>query len=143
MSDVMIWFWLGVFIFAVGIEFATTEFVSVWFAISAIPTLIVSIFYPTMIWLQIIVFFSIGFILMGFTRPVLVKYFRRNVVDTNVDSFIGKVAIVVKEITEIENGSVKFQSDIWTAMSSEHIEVGEQVRILAIEGNKLIVTKLN
>jgi len=143
MSDVMIWFWLGVFIFAVGIEFATTEFVSVWFAISAIPTLIVSIFYPTMIWLQIIVFFSIGFILMGFTRPVLVKYFRRNVVDTNVDSFIGKVAIVVKEITEIENGSVKFQGDIWTAMSSEHIEVGEQVRILAIEGNKLIVTKLN
>lgn len=143
MNDYMIWLWLLIFIFMIGIEMASAEFVTLWFAIAAIPTMIAAIISPTNIWLQVIIFFSSGFLLMFITRPIVIKYFRKNIVSTNVDSYIGKVAIVTEEITNDKRGYVDFEHKIWSAISSETIEVGSRVRILAIEGNKLIVTKID
>lgn len=143
MSEYVVWLWLLVFIFAVVIEFATVDFVSIWFAIAAIPTMIIAVFYPTNVWLQVIVFFVTGFILMALTRPVVINYFKKNIVSTNVDSYVGKTAIVTKEISDTERGAVEFERASWTAISNETIEVGAHVRILAIEGNKFIVTKIN
>lgn len=45
-----------------------------------------------------IVFFLIGFIFMIFIRFVLVKYFKKNIVLINVDVYVGKLVIVIKEI---------------------------------------------
>ncbi len=137
----MIWFWLVIFILTVVIEFITIDFVSIWFALAAIPTMIIAIFDPTNIWLQVIVFFLSGFILLALTRPIVVKYFKKNIVSTNVDAYVGKNAIVIKEISDDHPGLVDFERMNWTAISSETILVGEKVRILAIEGNKFIVTK--
>jgi|SRR5690554_1259165 len=142
MSEYMLWFWLIIFIVAIVIEFSTTELVSLWFAIAAVIAMIISLANPTNVWLQVIVFFTVGFILMGVTRPFLVKYFKRNVIDTNVDAFIGKAAQVIVKISHTEHGKVLFEGTEWTAVSSETIDDGAMVRILAIEGNKLIVTKI-
>src|SRR5690606_10888385 len=92
--------------------------------------------------LQVIVFFLTGFVLMFLTRPFLIKYFKKNMVSTNVDSYVGKLAIVIKEISPMLRGQVDFENMNWTAISSEDIEVGSTVKILAIEGNKFIVTKI-
>lgn len=143
LAEYAIWFWLLVFVTMIIIEFMTVEFVSIWFALASIPTLIISIFMPTNIGLQMIVFFLTGFILMMLTRPALVKYFKKNIVSTNVDAYVGKSAIVIKEISPMSRGQVDFEHMNWTAISSEDIEVGATVRILAIEGNKFIVTKIN
>jgi membrane protein implicated in regulation of membrane protease activity len=140
--EYIIWFWLLVFITTVIIEFITVEFVSVWFALASIPTLIISAFVPNNIGLQVLVFFLTGFILMLLTRPFLIKYFKKNMVSTNVDSYVGKFAIVIKEISPMLRGQVDFENMNWTAISSEDIEVGSTVKILAIEGNKFIVTKI-
>jgi len=142
-SEYMIWFWLFVFIVTVIVEFVTVEFVSIWFALAAIPTLIISVIAPENIGLQVLVFFVTGFALLLSTRPVLIKYFKKNVVSTNVDSYIGKTAVVLKEITPVTRGIVDFEHMNWTAISSETIEEGALVKILAIEGNKFIVTKIN
>ncbi|WP_025724671.1 NfeD family protein [Acholeplasma granularum] len=142
-SDYIVWFWLAVFVITIVIEFITVEFVSIWFALASIPSLILSIFLPENIALQIILFFISGFGLMLLTRPALIKYFKKNIVTTNVDSYVGKTAIVIKEITSISRGQVDFEHMIWTAVSSETIEVGKQVKILSIEGNKFIVTKID
>lgn len=142
MGEYMIWFWLVIFIIALVVEFLSVEFISVWFALATLPTMIVSYFYPDNLWLQVIVFFVSGFVLMALTRPVLIKYFKRNVVSTNVDSYIGKVAIVIKEISDTQRGQVDFENMNWTAISSETIPVGSKVRILAVEGNKFIVTNI-
>lgn len=141
--DYAIWFWLLVFLTTITIEFVTVEFVSIWFALASIPALIISIFIPENIGLQLIVFFLTGFALMILTRPALVKYFKKNIVTTNVDTYVGKSAIVIKEISSMSRGQVDFEHMNWTAISSEDIEIGATVRILAIEGNKFIVTKIN
>lgn len=137
----LVWIWLAVFIITVVIEFMTVEFVSVWFSIASIPALILALFNQNP-WLQLIVFFLLSILLLAVTRPLVVKYLRRNVVDTNVDAYIGKIALVTSKITDIEAGLVKFEGLVWTAVSSESIPEGSKVRILAIEGNKLIVTKI-
>ena len=83
----------------------------------------------------------IGFILLGFTRPLLLKYFKKNIIETNVDAYIGKEAIVKEEITPIKNGTVLFESLIWTAIADEDIKIDTLVEIVAVEGNKLKVIK--
>lgn len=138
----MIWFWLVIFVLTIIIEFITVDFVSIWFSLAAIPTMIIAIFDPYNIWLQVIVFFITGFILLALTRPLVVRYFKKNIVTTNVDAYVGKNAIVIKEISDDQPGLVDFDHMNWTAISSETIHVGDRVRILAIEGNKFIVTKI-
>ncbi|MFA7416969.1 MAG: NfeD family protein [Acholeplasma sp.] len=141
-TEYIIWFWLIVFVLTVIIEFISVEFVSIWFALASIPTIIISAIVPENIGLQVIVFFVTGFTLMFLTRPLLIKYFKKNMVSTNVDSYVGKSAIVIKEISPLRSGQVDFEHMNWTAISSEDIEIGAAVRILAIEGNKFIVTKI-
>ncbi len=137
----LVWIWLAVFIITVVIEFLTVEFVSIWFAIASIPALILAMLNQNE-WLQLIVFFLLSILLLSVTRPLVVRYLRRNIVDTNVDAYVGKVAIVTSQISNNESGLVKFEGLIWTAVSSESIPIGSSVRILAIEGNKLIVTEI-
>lgn len=141
MEVYMIYIWLVVFVLMLIIEFATADFLTVWFAISAIPTAILSLVLPKLIWLQITVFFVLGFLLMILIRKYVIKYFKKNVISTNVDSYIGKTAIVTKKIEPRINGLVSFENDTWTASSNDIVEVDEIVKIIAIEGNKLIVTK--
>ena len=69
------------------------------------------------------------------------EYLKKNVVSTNVDSYIGKTAIVIKTIEPRVNGLVNFENDTWTAVSNEIIAENSIVRVIAIEGNKLIVKR--
>jgi len=62
---------------------------------------------------------------------------------SNVDDMIGKEVRVFKTITSSDSGSIKLYADEWTAvLESGEAAVGEKVRIVKIEGNKLFVEKL-
>lgn len=142
MAEYIVIIWLIVLIAMIVLEVITSEFVTIWFALSAIPTVIVAWLLPNQIFLQVLVFFIVGMILMLFIRKYLMAYFRRNAITTNADAFVGKDALVVEAISELENGLVKFEGVIWTAVANSSIAEGKIVRILAIEGNKFIVTKI-
>lgn len=139
MGEYMVWIWLVVFLIALILEFITVDFVTIWFAISAIPTAIIAWTLPDLIWLQVLSFFVLGFLMMLFIRSYLLRYFKRNVISTNADSYVGRKAIVTKDISKLERGLVSFEGTTWTAVSDESIKEGTTVRILAIEGNKFIV----
>lgn len=134
--------WVVVFIIMLVLEFITVDFVTLWFAISAIPTAIIAWILPELIWLQVVIFFVLGFAMMLFIRSYLLKYFKRNAITTNADSYIGKDAVVIKKISVLERGLVDFEGTSWTAVSNEEIEKGQTVRILAIDGNKFVVTNI-
>ncbi|CCV64358.1 Nodulation efficiency family protein, NfeD [Alteracholeplasma palmae J233] len=140
--DVMVWVWLGIFVLSVTFEFVSLELVSIWFAIAAIPSLILAMVNIPLHY-QLIVFFIISCVLIFLTRPVVLKYFKRNEVKTNVDAYIGKVAVVTKTITPNNSGLVKFEHLIWTAISDAEIKEDALVKILAVEGVKLIVEEID
>ena len=135
------WVWLAIFIGALLFEFVTADMVSIWFSLGAIPSYILALFNVNPV-VQIILFFVITALLLYFTRPVVLKYFKTNEIKTNVDSVIGQKAICIEKITEDTIGEVKLKTQVWSAISREPIEVNEHVRILDVEGVKLIVEKI-
>ncbi len=137
----MLWVWLGIFVFALVLEFATSDMVSIWFSLAAIPSFLLALFNVHVI-IQIIVFTVSAILLLVLTRPVVMKYFKTNEIKTNVDAVIGSTATVIAKITPDTIGLVKIRSTDWSAISHQTLEVGEKVRILDVEGVKLIVEKI-
>ena len=73
------------------------------------------------------------------------KYVNSRTTPTNADMGIGKDAVVTEEIDNLYGkGSVSIDGKIWTArMENElqHAYPGETVKVLRIEGVKLIVER--
>ncbi|MGE5418043.1 MAG: NfeD family protein, partial [Acidobacteriota bacterium] len=88
---------------------------------------------------EAIAFGVLSILLMIFTRPLLMQALQTRQVRSNVDSMIGKVAVVIQDITPMETGQIKVYGDIWTAVSEQEIPAGKQVVIRSIEGVKLHV----
>jgi membrane protein implicated in regulation of membrane protease activity len=136
-----IWLWLGIFVVALAFEFATADLVSIWFSLGAIPSFVLSLFEVNPA-IQVISFILVTTALLLFTRPVVIKYFKVNEIKTNVDSVIGQEGIVTSSIMSNGIGRIKLRSQEWSAIADESIEIGQKVRVLDVEGNKLIVKKI-
>lgn len=141
MMEWLIWLWLGIFVVALALEFVTADMVSIWFSLAALPSFLLALFQVDPI-IQIVVFTVITAVLLLFTRPVVLKYFKVNEIKTNVDSVIGQEGTVITKITPNTIGRVKLRAQEWSAISREEIDVDEQVRVLDVEGVKLIVKKI-
>lgn len=138
-SITMLSIWTFIFVFAIIIESQTANLVSIWFAIAAIPSIIISAFPNIPFYVSIIVFTVLVVILLLSTRGISKKIIGKAKLATNVDQIIGETAIVVKKITELERGVVKVNNDSWTAVSNEECNVGEKVFIEQVVGNHVIV----
>lgn len=134
--------WLIILVVLVVIELVTMGLTTIWFAGGALVAALIAI--PgTPVALQILIFLIVSALLLYFTRPIAVKYFNRDRTRTNVESLIGRQAIVISEINNVEGiGQVNTGGMEWSARSSYHnivIPVGAVVTILGIDGVKLIV----
>ncbi|OHE29661.1 MAG: hypothetical protein A2Y45_09805 [Tenericutes bacterium GWC2_34_14] len=137
----MIWFWLALFVVALLVEIMTADMISIWFALAAIPSFIIALIDGSIVW-QIISFIFFTAVLLILTRPVVKKYLKTNEIKTNVDAMIGITVKVIKDITPNDVGRVVVRSLDWAAVSKETIVVGEFARVLDVDGNKLIVEKI-
>ena len=134
--------WLGAFVIALIIEGVTTSVVSVWFAAAALVSMIVSFIPGVAWWIQLVIFVVISVATMFALRPLITKYMKRNIVDTNVDEMVGKKGVMIKRYDELNHGEVRINGVVWTAINTnenEPISEGTKVSVLAINGNKLIV----
>lgn len=142
MSINMTVFWLAVLVILVVIELFTMGLTTIWFAGGALVAALISI--PGLpVSLQIFAFLAVSAVLLYFTRPVAVKYFNRDRVRTNIESMVGRQAIVISEINNLEGvGQVNTGGMEWSARSSYNnvvLPVGAVVTILGVDGVKLIV----
>lgn len=140
----MIWVWLAVLLAAVVIEFITpTALVSIWFAAGALVAVLLTVVQAP-VWLQVIVFAVVSILLLVIVRPISARYMRGNIIATNADRYIGEMGIVEKRITSQEWGIVKVSGAYWSAVAynCDAIEKGSCVKVIAIEGAKLLVTKV-
>jgi len=133
--------WLIIFALLIIVELITMGLTTIWFAGGAIIAAIISLFCGP-VWLQVVAFAAVSLVLLYFTRPIAVKYFNRNRFRTNVESMIGKQAVVIGEIDNIQGlGQVKVGGMEWSARSVDDsvIRVGTVVEVVNVEGVKLIV----
>ena len=135
-------FWLIAMVVLLVIEAVVPGLISIWFAIGALAALISALFHAP-VWLQLVWFFAISILTLVLTRPFVKKYVNSRVTPTNADVVIGKDAVVTERIDNLHaQGAVMLDGKVWTARTEKEqvtVEAGETVRVLRIEGVKLIV----
>lgn len=134
--------WLIVFVVCIVAEIISMGLTTIWFAGGALAaTVVAAIGAP--LWLQIAVFAVVSLVLLYFTRPIAVKYFNKDRVKTNAESLVGKQAIVISEIDNLQGiGQVTVGGQEWSARTTEEgitLPVGSVVVVRAISGVKLMV----
>lgn len=136
----MEFFWLGVVLLLSVIEMATADLITIWFIASGIVTLIVSFFDIPFV-AQVGIFVVLGTVLLITTRKTLVEKMNKNKQKTNLDRVVGMEGVVTEKITKHNPGEVKVDGKKWTAISNDgkNISEGKNVKIIKIEGVKLIV----
>lgn len=134
--------WLIILVLLVVIELLTMGLTTVWFAGGALVATLASMLGLPLV-IQIILFLVVSGLLLFFTRPIAVKYFNKDRVRTNAESLVGRQAIVISEIDNLQGiGQVNVGGMEWSARTRDEnitLPVGAVVIILAIDGVKLIV----
>ncbi len=135
----MFYIWFIVALVLGILELITTNLVSIWFVISALMSMVVSLFTDSLI-IQIGVFTIVGILLMPISKKIY-KKIKSNNTKTNIDRIIGMKGIVTEDITKDNIGEVKVDGKIWSAYSDMDISKGEPVKILSINSVKIQVKK--
>lgn len=145
MENIMVWIWLGVTILAIVVELLTPELVSLWFAIGGIVGIAFSFIPGLPWWGEIIIFAMVSLVLLLTLRPVLKKYLKNKNLKTNTDRLVGQEVRVLTQADFDTLGTVKIGDVIWNVKSSDGTALlaDEIVKIVEIDGNKLIACHLN
>ena len=133
-------FWLILVIVLSFVEIATVNLVSIWFVASGIVAMILSFFIEDTAIITTI-FILLGMLLLVISRPIVNKLRSKDNEKTNLDRIIGETAIVTEDIKKNVVGEVKVDGKRWSAVSKEKCLKGDTVKVLKIDGVKLIVEK--
>jgi len=137
-------FWAVVLVATVIAEAVTFQLVTIWFAAGAAVALVMSLLgipFP----IQAILFTASSAGLLLVTRPFIEKLKVKNVLPTNADAEVGKIAVVTESISNGKNtGRVKIGGVNWRARAlsdNDEFSVGENVRVQHISGTTAYVSK--
>ena len=142
-TDMATTIWIAAIIIFGVAEAATAGLTSIWFVLGSVAGLIAAVCGGP-VWLQVGLFFAVSIAALAFTRPLVVKLMKKDIKPTNADRVLGAVGRVTERIDNaLPSGAVYIDGKTWTARSAdgEVIEPDAAVRILRMEGVKLIVQK--
>lgn len=140
----MSWIWIGIIVLAIIVEIFTDQLISIWFVPSAIVATVLDFCDVRPVW-QMLVFFILTAVGIILTKTVLVKYTKKSSCKTNIDAIIGEKCIVTERVDNYAGcGQAKINGQIWSCRSvndEDVFECGDVLRVVAIEGVKLICKK--
>ena len=135
-------YWMIAFLVFLGIEAATAALTSIWFAGGSLAALAVyAVGFGVKA--QLSVFVLVSFILLLLARPAAAGYIRQKKTRTNVDSLVGKKAVVKERVDNIAGtGTAVINGQTWLAraqVEGQTFEPGTMVEVASISGAKLMV----
>lgn len=138
----MIYFWVGMILFAIAAEAVTADLVAIWFMPAALVSLILALV-DMPLWLQIVVFIILVAVFLAFSKTILRRHLKKHPREiTNADSLVGQTAIVTEKLDNLgQTGAVRVNGLEWSARSVDDAispEKGTLVVIREISGVKLI-----
>lgn len=141
----MAWvWWLGAALLLAVVEILSLDLVLIMLAGGALAAMGLALL-GLPLWIQILGFTVTSASLLLALRPYLLRHLRKRVplVETNAAAHVGRVAVAVTAVTD-RSGRVKLAGEVWTARTDGHdvIEVGEEARVVRIEGATAIVVRL-
>lgn len=145
MIDYMLYIWIGFFVLSVIVEVNTMNLIAIWFMPGTLIAIVLALL-SVPVWIQVLVWLLITVIVFAATGRLSKRLRHPEIQPTNADRVIGQTALVTEAISDRNQvGQVRVMGQIWSAKTDEtadEISVGTEVRVLRIEGVKLIVTPL-
>lgn len=141
--DQALFIWMVACVLFTLVEAFTQQFVSIWFLSGSVVAMLAS-YLGFDFEVQSILFVVVSLIALIAFRPVVKRFVQGEIVPTNTDYNIGKLAIVTKTFDEItKEGRILVNDMDWAAKSLDDIahEKGEKVIVEKIEGVKCLVRK--
>ena len=139
----MQWIWLFVIIIAIILDIFTSDFLFAGFALGGLIGLIFS-FMGIPILPQIIAFGIIGILFIFTLYPIIKKKMNKDKLGTKrmEETYIGRIVTLDKDLSD--ESLIKFDGIYWTFKTiSGPMNSGDVIKIVKIDGNKLIVEKSN
>ncbi len=139
-----VYIWLGIAIVSVIAEMSTAGLAAIWFAPAALISMVLAIL-KVPVSVQIPVFIIVSGLLMLLFYKKIKDNIDKKSEKTNLDAIIGKEGVAEEDIPQRGLGRVKIGGISWSAYiknDSEPIKKGEYVKVLAIDGVKLLVERL-
>ena len=136
--------WFVLMLVFVGLEAATAQLVTIWFAIGALAGLVAS-FCHAPIWLQVTVFAVVSVLALILTRPIAKKLTKTDKVPTNADRVLERIGVVQDDVDNTAaKGTILVDGAVWSARSADGTSIpsGTRVKVERIEGVKCIVSKI-
>lgn len=134
--------WLALAVLLTIVEVMVPGLISAFFAFGALGAMVTAALLGPF-WLQLVWFFVLSVTSLALMRPFVRRYVNSRVTPTNAGTAIGREALVEETVDNLHaTGTVMLDGRVWTARTEEKagpVEAGEIVRILRIEGVKLIV----
>ncbi len=135
----MTYIWLAIVITLGLLEISTVNLVSIWFVISGIAAMLISLFTDNTT-LEVSVFVILGIALLPISKKIY-KNISKTKTRTNLDRIIGMKGIVTENITKDTTGVVKVDGKVWSSYADANLEKGSAVEVLQINGVKIKVKK--
>ncbi len=135
-------YWLIALVVFLVIEIVTLGLATIWFAAGALAAFAASMLNAPF-GVQLVIFFTVSFLLLIFTRPLVQKRLNESRMKTNVNSMVGREGKVIEAIDNFnETGKVLINGMEWTARSvteGAQIPVGSKVVVEKVQGVKVLV----
>jgi len=145
--ELLWWHWVVLGVTLTLLELVIPAFVLVWFGAGAIIVGIAVLAFPQMsfAWQGITwIAFSVAFIWLWF--KVFKPGFHKTRAGMSKGQLVGEIGMVIRDIRPYDKGQIRLQKpvlgdEVWDSIAEEEIKTGERVKVLAVEGNFLKVTR--
>lgn len=141
------WAWIVIGIVLIVAELAVPSFFVIWFGLGALLVGLLMLVLPALsltTQLAIWTVASLAMVVLWFR--VFKPGFHKTRIGTAAGEAIGEIGLLVSAVAPFQRGKVRFQrpvlgSDEWVCVADGPIAAGERVRVVAVEGSFLTVSK--
>ena len=140
------WYWIVGGIVLVLAELVIPSFFIVWFGLGALLTGLLTLAFGLAVTAQLATWTLASLAMAGLWFRVFKQSFVKTRVGTADGEVIGEIGLLVSAVAPFERGKVRFQrpvlgSEEWVCLADAAIAAGERVKVVAVEGSFLKVSK--
>lgn len=142
------WVWMVGGIGLILAELIVPSFFVVWFGLSALLVGLLALLAPDLsLTVQLAIWTAASLAMVMLWFKVFKPGFHKTRIGTATGEVVGEIGLLVNAVAPFERGKVRFQrpvlgSEEWVCMADTPIAAGERVKVVAVEGSFLTVSKI-
>ncbi len=142
------WAWIVGGIGLILAELAIPSFFVVWFGLGALLVGLLALLIPGLsLTAQLAIWTAASLAMVMLWFRVFKPGFHKTRIGTAAGEAVGEIGLLVSAVAPFERGKVRFQrpvlgSEEWVCMADTPIATGERVKVVAVEGSFLTVSKV-